>query len=67
MDKVEVLQIAKKLKGTRITVNSPKKCFGGLCDPLTFTFDLSLAKGIFPDGLKINRVTPLFKGEDRSE
>ena len=65
MDKVEVLQIAKKLKGTRITVNSPKKCW--LCDPLTFTFDLSLAKGIFPDGLKINRVTPLFKGENRSE
>ena len=30
-------------------------------------FELSLEKGIFPDDLKIARVTPVFKGGDRSK
>ena len=47
--------------------NVVKKCFGELYDPLKFIFDLSLGKGIFPDDLKIARVTPVFKAGDRSK
>ena len=36
-----------------------------LNDPLKFIFEVSLRKEIFPDGLKIARVTPFFKGGDR--
>ena len=44
-----------------------KKCFGELCDPLKFVFDLSLEKRIFPDDLKIARINPVFIGGDRSK
>ena len=30
-------------------------------------FEKSIEKGVFPDALKIARVTPLFKGGDPSE
>ena len=44
-----------------------QKCFGELYDPLKFNFKLSLEKEIFPDDLKIARVTPVFKGGDSSK
>ena len=28
-------------------------------------FNLSIKNGVFPDNLKIARVTPIYKGEDR--
>ena len=43
-----------------------QKCFGKLCDPLKFIFDLSLEKKIFPDDL-IARFNPVFIGGDRSK
>ena len=40
--------------------------FDAVIKPITHIFDLSLKKGIFPDKLKIARVTPIFKsGEKR--
>ena len=48
-----------------ISFNVVKKCFGILHKPLLhiFTyFNLSFQNGIFPDKLKIARVTSLFKG-----
>ena len=50
-----------------ITFNVTKKCFGELHDVLRFLFDLSLKTGIFPDPLKIAKVTPLFKTGETSE
>ena len=44
-----------------------KKCFVELYDSLKFTFDLSLENIIFPDGLKIARFNPIFKGGERSK
>ena len=44
-----------------ISFNAVKKCFGVLQKSLLHIFNLSLQTGIFPDKLKIARVTPLFK------
>ena len=48
-------------------VNVVKNCFGPLLKPLMYIFNLSLAKGIFPDDLKIARVTPVFKAGKENE
>ena len=42
------------------------KCFGGLCEPLKYLFNLSIVKGIFPDDLKIAKVTPIYKADNSS-
>ena len=44
-----------------------KKCFGVLHTSLLYIFNLSLQTGVFPDKLKIARVTPLFKGGENYE
>ena len=41
-----------------------KKKFCELYDPSKFIFDFCLGKGIFPDDLKLARVTPALKGGD---
>ena len=61
------LKINKSPDYDEISFNVVKKCFGELYDPLKFTFELSFEKGIFTDYLKIARVTPVFKGGDRSK
>ena len=38
-----------------------------LCEPLKYLFNLSIEKGVFPDDLKIARVTPICTGEDSSD
>ena len=50
-----------------ISFHGVEKCFRELCDPLKFIFKLSLEKEIFPDILKIARVTPVFINGDRSK
>ena len=59
------LKINKSPGYEEISFNVFKKCFGELYDPLKFILELSLEKGIFPDGSKIARVTPVFKCGDR--
>ena len=61
------LKINKSPGYDKINSNVAKKCFGELYDLLKCLFELSLKKGIFPDDLKIARVTPVFKGGDRSK
>ena len=51
--------------GIRFTVF--KSCFGVLDKSLLRVFNLSIVKGIFPDDLKIARVTPVFKGGDEKD
>ena len=47
--------------------NVIKNCFGELSDILRNVFDLSLQTGIFPDPLKIVKVTAVFKTGDLKE
>ena len=47
--------------------NVIKNCFGELSDILSYVFGLSLQTGIFPDSLKIAKVTPVFKTDDLNE
>ena len=39
-----------------------KNCFGELCVPFKYIFNLSFEKGIFPDHMKIAKVTTVLKG-----
>ena len=55
------LTINKSLGYDGVSFNVIKNCFGPLIKTLMSIFNLSLAKGIFPDDLKIARVTPVFK------
>ena len=50
-----------------ISYNVVKNCFGELCDPLLHIFNLSSSSGIFPDNLKIGKVTPIYKAGDSSD
>ena len=50
-----------------ISYNVIKKSFGNLFEPLKYLFNLSIEKGVFPDDLKIARVTPIYKGEGSSD
>ena len=49
--------------GVSFNVN---ECFGVLCEPLKYLFNLSIVKGIFPDDLKIAKVTPIYKADNSS-
>ena len=46
----------------KISFNVIKNCFGELCDPLKYIFNLSFEKGICSDHMKIAKVTPVFNG-----
>ena len=50
-----------------ISFNVLKKCFSSLCEPLKYVFNLSIEKGIFPDYLKIAKVTPVYKADDKND
>ena len=50
-----------------ISYNVIEKCFGSLCEPLKYLFNISIKKGVFPDDLKIARVTLIYKGKDSSD
>ena len=61
------LKINKSTGYDDISFNVVKKCFGVLHKPLLHIFNFSLQTSIFPDKLKIARVTPLFKGGENYE
>ena len=50
-----------------ISYNVVKNCFGELCDPLLYIFNLSSSSGIFPGSLKIEKVTPIYKAGESSD
>ena len=60
------LKIDKSPSYDDISFNALKKCFSSLCEPLKYLFNLSIEKGIFPDDLKIAKVTPIYKTDDIS-
>ena len=60
------LKINKSPGYDDISVNVVKKCFSSLCESLKYLFNLSIEKGIFPDDLKIAKVTLIYKADDKS-
>ena len=42
-----------------------KFVFDALVQPIKHIFDLSLTTGIFPDKLKVAKITPIFKSGDK--
>ena len=61
------LKINKSPGYDDIGFNVVKKCFSSLCEPLKYLFNLSIEKGIFPDDLKIAKVIPIYKADDKSD
>ena len=61
------LKINKISSVDDVSFNIIKNCFGVLCEPLTYLFQISLEKGVFPDDLKIAKVTPIYKTGDNSD
>ena len=60
------LNINKSPGHDGVSFNVIKKCFGELCEPLKYLFNLSIVKGIFPDDLKIAKVTLIYKADNSS-
>ena len=60
-------QIPKSSKAFETYFNIIKKCFGMLCEPLIYLFQQSPKNGVFPDDLKIPKVTPIYKPGDSSD
>ena len=61
------LKINKSSGVDDVSFNIMKKCFGVLCEPLIYLFQLSLEKGVLPDDLKIAKVTPIYKAGDKND
>ena len=61
------LKINKSSSVDDVSFNIIKKCFGVHCQPLIYLFQLSLKKRVFPDDLKIAKVTPIYKAGDSSD
>ena len=60
------LKINKSPGHDGVSFNVIKKCFGELCEPLKYLFNLSIFKRIFPDDLKIAKVTLIYKADNSS-
>ena len=60
------LNINKSAGHEVVSFNVMKKCFDELCEPLKYLFDLSIVKGVFPDDLKIAKVTSIYKADNSS-
>ena len=59
-------KIYKSPGHNRVSFNVIKKCFRELCESLKYLFNISIVKGIFPDDLKIAKVTPIYKSDNSS-
>ena len=61
------LKTNKNPGADEINFNVIKHCFGELCGPLKYLFDLSLQNGVLPDLMKIAIVSPIFKTGDTAD
>ena len=61
------LKINKSSGVDNVSFNIIKKCFGVLCENLIYLFQLSLEKQVFPDDLKIAKITLIYKAGDSSD
>ena len=62
-----LLKINKSAGVDDVSFSIIEKCFGVLCKPLSYLFQLSLEKGIFPDDLKYATVTPIYRAGNNSD
>ena len=53
------LKLTKSPGYDEISFNVVKKCFSELCEPHKHVFNISIEIGVFPDKLKIARVTSI--------
>ena len=58
------LKLNKSPGHDRVSFNVIKKGLGELCEPLNYFFNLLIVKGIFPDDLKIEKVTSIYKADN---
>ena len=61
------LKTSKSPGTDEINFNVIRHCFGELCGPLKYLFDLALQSGVFPDLMKIGIVSPIFKTGDTAD
>ena len=61
------LKLNKSPGYDKISFNVVKKCFRELCKPLEYVFNLSIQTGVFPDKLKIARVSLVYKACDTDD
>ena len=70
-DEDEIFNVIMKQKLNKaagfddISINVVKYTADILCKPLSFIFNNSLTKGIFPDSLKIAKVIPIYKSGEK--
>ena len=70
---IEIKNVISKLKGKHsagyddIPEVLIKHCSEYIAKPLTHVFNLSVKCGIFPDAMKIAKITPLFKKGDKQD
>jgi hypothetical protein len=70
-DDLEVKQIILALKNSyskghdNLSVNTIKNCSDQLAGPLSMIFNKSIEEGIIPDDLKIAKITPVYKSDDK--
>ena len=50
-----------------INFSEIRSCFGELCEPLQYLFNLSFGKSIFSGDLKVTKVTSIFKVDSNTE
>ena len=58
------LKINKSAGYDDVNYNVVKPIFEYISKPLKYIFNLSISTGVFPDSLKIAKITPIFKSED---
>jgi ABC-type sugar transport system permease subunit len=65
MDIASSFQSGKAVGFDKIPMSIIKQSINAISQPLTHIINLSITHGIVPDEMKIARVIPLFKTEDR--
>ena len=68
--KNEIIPVVYSLKNSspgydEMTASILKQCSDTYIDPLTYLITLSINQGIFPDELKIAKVLPIYKSDDK--
>ena len=61
------IKLRHNKNSTPWTTRDIAKSFGELCKPLHYLFNLSFEKTIFPDNIKIAKVTPIFEAGNNTE
>ena len=68
--KIEIITVIKTLNNSapgndEMPASILKQCIETYIDPLTYLVNLSINQGIFPDELKIAKVLPIYKSDDK--